>query len=55
MSGILEEVSEGRSEEEEVDIPDDPGPAILGKTPAVGSIRRSQGLPVLRDEIEDEL
>lgn len=35
-------------------IPNDPGPAITGNTPVVGSLRRSQGLPVARDEIAEE-
>lgn len=35
-------------------IPDDPGPAITGNTPVLGSLRRSQGLPVARDEIAKE-
>lgn len=39
---------------EEVDIPSDPGPAVAGRTPLVGSVRRSQGLPVIRDELKDE-
>lgn len=48
------------AEEQNVDMPDDvvpedPGPAITGNTPVVGSLRRSQGLPVARDEIADEL
>lgn len=41
--------------EEEVDIPEDPGPAVLDKTPVLGSVRRSNDLPVLRDEIKEEL
>jgi len=35
-------------------IPNDPGPAITGNTPVLGSLRRSQGLPVARDEIAEE-
>lgn len=34
-----------------LDIPDNPGPAVAGRTPVVGSVRRSQGMPVLRDQI----
>lgn len=36
-------------------IPDDPGPAAAGKTPVLGSVRRSQGLPVLRDRLMEEV
>lgn len=34
-----------------LDVPDNPGPAVAGRTPVVGSIRRSQGMPVLRDQL----
>lgn len=51
---------EGIAEQQNLDmpndvVPDNPGPAITGNTPVLGSIRRSQGLPVARDEIADEL
>lgn len=36
-------------------MPDNPGPAALGRTPAVGSFRRKRDLPVIRDEIGDLL
>jgi hypothetical protein len=39
--------------ESDVNVPDDPGPALAGKTPAVGSVRRGMGVPVLRDELKD--
>jgi len=35
--------------------PDDRGPAILGKEPVIGELRRDQGVPVIRDEIKEEL
>lgn len=38
----------------EINTPSDPGPAVLGRTPLVGSVRRSQGLPVIRDEVGEE-
>lgn len=41
--------------QDELNIPDDPGPALAGKTPALGSIRRKNGMPVLRDELKDQL
>lgn len=34
-------------------IPSNPGPAALNRTPVVGSVRRSQDMPVLRDELQD--
>lgn len=48
------------AEEQNVDLPDDvvpedPGPAIAGNTPLVGALRRSQDVPVVRDEIAEEL
>lgn len=55
MSGPLDELNGEFSAEDEVDVPDEPGPALLGRTPAVGSIRRSQGMPVLRDEVKDQM
>lgn len=37
----------------DVEIPDDPGPALAGKTPLVGSVRRGLDMPVLREELQD--
>lgn len=34
-----------------VDVPDEPGPALAGRTPLVGSVRRSNGMPVVRDQL----
>lgn len=34
-----------------VDIPDEPGPAVAGRTPLVGSLRRSNDMPVIRDQL----
>lgn len=53
MSDLLNQAQDGI--EDEVDIPSEPGPALAGRTPAVGSIRRSQGFPVLRDELAEEM
>lgn len=41
---------------QEVDFPDlnNAGPALTGRTPILGSVRRSNGMPVLRDELGDE-
>lgn len=39
----------------EEDIPDEPGPAVLDRTPVVGTVRRSNGLPVARDEVAENL
>lgn len=39
--------------ETDVELPDDPGPALAGKTPVVGSVRRGLDMPVLRDELKD--
>lgn len=36
---------------ENVDVPDEPGPAVAGRTPVVGTVRRSNGLPVARDQL----
>lgn len=32
-------------------MPDEPGPAVTGRTPVVGQLRRQRDLPVLRDQI----
>lgn len=37
----------------DVEVPDNPGPALAGKTPALGSVRRGLDMPVLRDELKD--
>ena len=36
---------------EDVQAPEDPGPSALGKTPVVGTLRRKNDMPVLRDEV----
>lgn len=38
---------------EGLSAPDEPGPAALGRTPLVGTLRRSRDLPVARDQIPD--
>lgn len=37
----------------DVELPANPGPALAGKTPVVGSVRRGLDMPVLRDELKD--
>lgn len=39
--------------ESDIELPDDPGPALMGKTPVIGSVRRGLDIPVLRDELRD--
>jgi len=41
--------------QDELNIPEDPGPALAGKTPAIGSIRRKNDIPVLRDELKNQI
>lgn len=36
-----------------IEVPDDPGPALAGRTPVIGMVRRSRDLPVLRDNLGD--
>jgi hypothetical protein len=36
-----------------VDVPDYPGPAALGHEPLIGSVRRENDMPVLREEVVD--
>lgn len=38
-----------------VDLPKNPGPNALGHTALVGSVRRSNDLPVLRDELVNQV
>jgi len=38
-----------------VEVPDNPGPNALGHQALVGSVRRGNDLPVLRDEFVDQL
>lgn len=35
----------------DMDIPENPGPVLLGREPLVGAFRRSVGAPVLRDMV----
>lgn len=36
-----------------VETPQYPGPNALGHTPLIGSVRRSNDLPVIRDKVAD--
>lgn len=36
-----------------ISVPDDVGPAVMGKTPLLGTLRRQAGAPVLRDMVSD--
>ena len=38
-----------------LDIPDEPGPAVTGRTPVVGQLRRERDLPVLRDKLGEQM
>lgn len=38
----------------DLDVPDDLGLAVRGKTPALGELRRNNDIPVLRDKIAEE-
>jgi len=38
-----------------VEAPKYPGPNVLGHTPLIGSVRRSNDLPVIRDEVADAI
>lgn len=49
----LESVGEGI--DMELDAPEDPGPALMGKTPVLGQLRRENDIPVLRDELKEEM
>jgi len=42
-------------EELDVEAPEDPGPALMGKTPVVGTLRRENDVPVLRDKLAESL
>lgn len=35
----------------DLEVPSNPGPAAAGRTPLVGTVRRSMGAPVLRDNL----
>lgn len=34
-----------------LEVPDNPGPAMTGRTPLIGQVRRNKDLPVVRDEL----
>lgn len=55
MTGPLDELQGEFNASDEVEIPDEPGPSLLGREPVVGSVRRSQGMTVLRDEVDEQL
>jgi len=49
-----EEINFGQTDSStDVELPNDPGPALMGNTPVVGSVRRGLDMPVLRDELKD--
>lgn len=35
----------------DLSVPDDPGPALAGRTPIIGTVRRSRGMTVVRDMV----
>jgi len=43
----------GQGGESMLDMPDNPGPAVAGRTPVVGQFRRDRDMPVLRDQLGD--
>lgn len=49
----LEELEDIDLEVSEQDIPDpeEAGPSAAGRTPVLGSVRRKNGIPVLRDNV----
>lgn len=40
---------------ENLDLPEYPGPAALGHEPLIGSVRRSNDMPVIREEVVDRV
>ena len=45
----------GNADFSSVEMPDNPGPSIAGRTPAIGSFRRENDIPVVRDNLPDVL
>jgi len=41
----------GQSGGMELDVPNEPGPVLAGRTPLVGTLRRANGMPVVRDRL----
>lgn len=44
-----------RDGKDNVDVPSNPGPNALGHKPLIGSVRRSNGIPVVRDRAAEEI
>jgi len=38
-----------------MNMPESPGPAVMGNTPVIGMVRRERGMPVVRDQLPDLL
>lgn len=55
MSLTLEDLETADVEQADIPDPDEAGPALLGREPVFGSVRRKQGVPVIRDELKEEL
>lgn len=51
-AGIMPDLGEGAQLLGGMDLPDDPGPAAAGRTPLVGAVRRSNNMPVIRDQLQ---
>lgn len=51
----LDDVEVNAPSRDDLNLPEDPGPAILGKTPVVGSLRRRNDMTVIRDEIKRQV
>jgi len=41
----------GSVKESVFDVPDNPGPAVTGRTPILGQFRRQRNMPVVRDRL----
>jgi hypothetical protein len=52
VSGYMPEDDYGMGGEN-LEAPEYPGPNVLGHTPLIGSVRRANDLPVIRDELAD--
>jgi len=55
MNLTLEDLETADVEEADLPDPNEAGPAILGREPVIGSVRREQGSLVIRDELKKEL
>lgn len=52
---IEQYMEESDFKQNNIDLPRNPGPSAVGHTPLIGTVRRNNGVPVVRERVVEEL